>query len=77
VQRFVRRTPQTVGDSFEVELIAEPLPEGLDGPGRVIAVAVEPLVDSGLDAVAQWPEQRSYRQRRSGDRRAASKLEQE
>ena len=51
----------------ELDLVAQPRAEGLDGAGGVVAAPVEAPVDERLDARARRPEQRRHRERRAGD----------
>ena len=56
----------------QVDLVAQPGPEGLDDPGRVVAAAVKPPVHRSLDAAAGRLEQRGHGQSGGGHNQAGA-----
>src|SRR6266545_7011447 len=62
---------QQVGSQrVQVDLLAQPRAERVDGPCRVVAAAIEATVDQPLDASAGGLEEGGQRQGRRGDDQA-------
>jgi hypothetical protein len=63
---------QLAAQGGQVDLHAEPVAEGGDRAGGVIAAAVEAAVDEGLNPAAQRLEHRRHRQGRGGHDQAGA-----
>src|SRR4029450_1867572 len=59
---LVDRGQQLVREAVQGDVVTQGGGEGLDGPGRVVAAAVEAAVDRGLDAAAGRLEQGGHGQ---------------
>ena len=67
LHRLLYSCAQVGTHRLQVELVSEPAGEGVQGPGRVVAVAVEASVDDGLVSLTGGAEEGGDRQRGSSD----------
>ncbi len=67
LHRLVDHCEQLGGERFQLDLLAQADAEPLDRLGRVVAAAVEALIDGCLDALPRRLKQRCHCQRRAGN----------
>src|SRR5512132_474477 len=70
LHRLVSHREQLPGEGIEVDLVAQPGAERLDGLGRVVLTPVEAAVNSSLDATPSRLEQGGHGQGDAGHRPA-------